>query len=149
LRESLPFNKKPTFLETFHEKVLDSRTEKLVINFAKFEWCNEKTMEILQEIGEFDVVKEIFWLKEAAPKIGSPVVFCHGDLNPNNIVIRNDVDHDDFDGKVVLLDLDRACCNYRGADMGYFLRLIELRASRKNGEGVSSNPQVIETEIWP
>lgn len=72
-------------------------------------------------------VAEHAFLRGFESKVGGRIVLCHGDLNKNNILIRDTPDQ--FGERVMLIDYEMADTDYRGCDLAQVLlaRMIEAK----------------------
>jgi len=67
---------------------------------------------INRTISLFDIEAETILLEEELAKLRSPCVFCHNDLNPENIIF------DPSTNTLSFIDFEYASYNYRGFDLG-------------------------------
>ncbi len=58
-------------------------------------------------------------LRSLEAKVGGRLVLCHGDLNKNNILVRDM--QDKFDERIMLIDYELAAIDYRGVDLAGLL----------------------------
>lgn len=65
---------------------------------------------------DFDVKSEIQWLRKVEKLVGGRIVTISGDLNKNNILIRDEPDK--FGERVMMIDYELAARDYRGRDLG-------------------------------
>lgn len=67
------------------------------------------------------------FLRGFESKVGGRLVLCHGDLNKNNILVRDTPDR--FNERVMLIDYELAATDYRGCDLAALLssRMFELQ----------------------
>lgn len=66
-----------------------------------------------------DYAAEHEFLRSFEPKVGGRVVLGHGDLNTNNILVRDTPDR--FNERVTLIDYEIAAREYRGCDLAQLL----------------------------
>ncbi|KAJ6646205.1 Choline kinase alpha [Pseudolycoriella hygida] len=66
-----------------------------------------------------DYEDEHSFLRSFEAKVGGRLVFCHGDLNRNNILYRDTPDQ--FNERVMLIDYELAATDYRGTDLSLWL----------------------------
>ncbi|XP_062512595.1 choline/ethanolamine kinase-like isoform X2 [Corticium candelabrum] len=61
-----------------------------------------------------DIEEEMLWIcRELLPKVSSPVVFCHNDLQEGNILLIDEADTQ----RLQLIDFEYCSYNYRGFDI--------------------------------
>lgn len=99
----MPFMKEPKWL-------FDTTTRYL----KQIESISFKTKEEQQKFNKllsYDLNNEFNDLKALLETINSPVVFCHNDLQPGNILKIED-------GGLVVIDYEYSSYNYRGFDLG-------------------------------
>lgn len=74
----------------------------------------------------FDVKAEIEWLKKVEKIVNGRIVTISGDLNKNNILIRDEPDK--FGERVMIIDYEYAARGYRGRDLGqiFLFKVLEL-----------------------
>lgn len=65
---------------------------------------------------QFDVKSEISWLRKVENVVNGRIVTISGDLNKNNILIRNEPDK--FGERVMMIDYELTTRDYRGRDLG-------------------------------
>lgn len=67
-------------------------------------------------------------LRSFESKVGGRLVLCHGDLNKNNILVR-DHHRDRFGERIMLIDYELAAIDYRGVDLASLLlgRMYEMK----------------------
>ena len=82
------------------------------VKFAKLLDCDPSFMT------DFDWKSEIAWLRESEPRIGGRLVTLHGDVNKNNILVRDEVDS--FNERIMIIDYENSAIEYRGRDIGMF-----------------------------
>ncbi|KAJ6646204.1 Choline kinase alpha [Pseudolycoriella hygida] len=70
-------------------------------------------------------------LRSFESKVGGRIVFCHGDLNKNNILVRDTPDQ--FNERIMLIDYELAATDYRGVDLSALL-LNRMYEMKENGE---------------
>lgn len=91
-----------------------------------------------------DLLTEMQWIRTAALRVNSPVVFSHCDLNRRNILVTNratDANTDDPD--IYLIDFDWSCYMFRGADIGdYFINYCYDREMDFGGGPFPTDPQM-------
>lgn len=75
---------------------------------------------------EFDVKSEIDWLKKVENVVGGRVVTICGDINKNNILIRDEPDK--FGERVMMIDYELTARDFRGRDLGqiFIMKVIEM-----------------------
>lgn len=74
-----------------------------------------------------DYHSEHAFLRSFESKVGGRIVLCHGDLNKNNILIRDAPDQ--FNERVMLIDYELAATDYRGCDLAGVLLARTVEAS--------------------
>lgn len=144
-RLNMPFCKQPTFLLKMMEKFLAQLTgareppsrptpnlsktslAELQVEYDRHvtesdvgEWVTVGFLETQQMALQFRLCEEFAWLKakfQESPKDMFPVVFCHNDLQENNILV---LDKPGEEGTYELLpiDFEYAGYNYRAFDVG-------------------------------
>lgn len=80
--------------------------------------------QILIELFDLDIPKEVEWLKKNAQKLQSRQVFCHNDLKFGNIGIRSDKEL--IEEQIFIFDFENCSYGYRGFDVGFFLLSFEF-----------------------
>lgn len=56
---------------------------------------------------DFDLKKEVSWLKDLLETVGSPVVFCHNDMQEGNILLlEDDMKNNNGEPKLYLIGKD-------------------------------------------
>lgn len=93
----------PDYVSTWKDDVFSKETE------AKFQGQKDRA-------AAFDIQSEFAWLKSVFPKIKTRRVFSHNDMNRANCLLREGVEN--AEEKVILIDYEMACYNYRGMDIG-------------------------------
>lgn len=101
------------------------------------EYKKENLMKLAEGVGSIDVDycsylnedyhAEHAFLRSFESKVGGRLVLCHGDLNKNNILIRDTPDT--FNERVMLIDYELAATDYRGCDLAGMLyaKMYEMR----------------------
>lgn len=76
-----------------------------------------------------DYRAEHTFLRSIESKVGGRLVLCHGDLNKNNILVRDT--SDSFNERIMLIDYELAAIDYRGCDLAALLlgRMHEMDAN--------------------
>ena len=69
-----------------------------------------------QLVQMFDLQEIVNYMTKTLPRIKHRVVFCHNDMNRANCLLKEE--GKDVDEKVVLVDYEFCCYNYRGCDLG-------------------------------
>lgn len=74
----------------------------------------------------FDVKTEIRWLKRVENIVNGRIVTISGDLNKNNILVRDEPDT--FGERVMMIDYELTARDYRGRDLGqiFVFKAIEV-----------------------
>lgn len=99
----VPLHKKPKWLWNTIDRWLQTCDTKLACNVPTF------AKEVLEKI---DLRSETKWLKKRLEAEGSPVVFCHNDMQEGNILVRKDQDKDNNNEEpqiVIIGKLDISC----------------------------------------
>lgn len=97
---------------------------------------HDKLMKLAERVGRDlndspylneDYRAEHDFLRSFESKIGGRLVLCHGDLNKNNILVRDTPDK--FDEHIMLIDYELAATDYRGIDLAGLLlgRMFEMK----------------------
>lgn len=75
---------------------------------------------------QFDVKSEIQWLRKVEKTVSGRIVTISGDLNKNNILIRDEPDT--FGERAMMIDYELTARDYRGRDLGqiFVFRGIEM-----------------------
>lgn len=75
---------------------------------------------------QFDAKSEIDWLRKAENVIGGRIVTISGDINKNNILVRDKPDK--FGERVMMIDYELTTRDYRGRDLGqlFIFRIFEM-----------------------
>ncbi|KAG4073901.1 hypothetical protein HA402_014106 [Bradysia odoriphaga] len=75
----------------------------------------------------FDVKSEIQWLRKVEQRVSGRIVTISGDLNKNNILIRDEPDK--FGERVMMIDYELAARDYRGRDIGqiFSYKVFEMK----------------------
>ncbi|XP_037051721.1 choline/ethanolamine kinase-like isoform X2 [Bradysia coprophila] len=91
---------------------------------------------------DFDVRSEIQWLKKLEKLVSGRIVTISGDLNKNNILVRDEPDK--FGERVMMIDYELAARDYRGRDIGqvFTTKLLEMN------DGVFSVVSKYPDETW-
>ncbi|KAG4073900.1 hypothetical protein HA402_014105 [Bradysia odoriphaga] len=91
---------------------------------------------------DFDVKTEIQWLRKVEQLVNGRIVTISGDLNKNNILIRDEPDK--FGERVMMIDYELAARDYRGRDIGqiFTTKILEL------DDGVFSVFSKYPDETW-
>ncbi|XP_037037665.1 choline kinase alpha-like [Bradysia coprophila] len=100
------------------------------------EYIKENIVKLAKRVGidpdellclDEDCVSENDFLRSFESKVGGRQVLCHGDLNKNNILVRDTPDQ--FDERVMLIDYEGAGTDYRGCDLGALLvcKMLEMK----------------------
>ncbi|CAB3375068.1 Hypothetical predicted protein [Cloeon dipterum] len=71
--------------------------------------------QLLRNILAHNLVAELKWLRKFLLKVGSPVVFCHNDLQEGNILLRDDASSPS--DSLVPIDFEYCAYNYRAFDL--------------------------------
>lgn len=73
-----------------------------------------------------DCAAENAFLRSFESRVGGRQLLCHGDLNKNNVLIRDTPDQ--FNERVMLIDYEAAGTDYRGCDLGSLLlcKMLEM-----------------------
>ncbi|XP_037037664.1 choline kinase alpha-like [Bradysia coprophila] len=99
------------------------------------EYNKDNTLKLAKRVGidpdelrylDDDYVAEHAFLRSFESKVSGRLVLCHGDLNKNNILVRDTPDR--FDERVMLIDYELAATDYRGCDLGALLvcKVLEM-----------------------
>lgn len=100
------------------------------------EFKKENLLKLVKRVGanaddylflDEDYREEHSFLRSFEAKVGGRIVLCHGDLNKNNILIRDTPDR--FNERVMLIDYELAATDYRGCDLAAVLlaRMVEAK----------------------
>jgi len=104
------------------------------------EYNRENVLKLLERIGlttdeisflEEEYEPEEVFLRSFESKVGGRIVLCHGDLNKNNILVRDKPDQ--FNERVMLIDYEAAATDYRGCDLGL---LLFVKMAEMTNEGI-------------
>lgn len=77
------------------------------------------TLDEHKEMFQNFFLDEILWLHHQLKNLQLPIVFSHNDLNPGNILIREENDSQGAQvQKLFFLDFEYSDCNYRAYDLG-------------------------------
>ena len=100
--------------------------ERMVCNFRQKVEPSFRTNKILLErgidtslIGDYDFESDLKWLKNAMQPEHHRTVFIHWDTHMENVLVRNHAK--EGESRVVVIDLQQACYNFRGKDLGLHL----------------------------
>ncbi|KAG4074125.1 hypothetical protein HA402_014330 [Bradysia odoriphaga] len=76
---------------------------------------------------DLDVKSEIQWLRKVEQLVNGRIVTISGDLNKNNILIRDEPDK--FGERVMMIDYELAARDYRGRDIGqvFAYKVLEMK----------------------
>lgn len=99
------------------------------------EYEKEKLMKIIKDFSlnpdgcsflDEDYHIEHAFLRSFESKVGGRLVLCHGDLNKNNILVRDTPDS--FNERIMLIDYELAAIDFRGVDLAGLLlgRIYEM-----------------------
>lgn len=80
----------------------------------------------------YELEEEVASMKERLGRAQLPVVFCHGDLKPSNLLLEEP------SGKIWMIDLELAGPNYRGFDLMKLFRTNPQSFSEAKFEGFLS-----------
>ncbi|KAJ8388619.1 hypothetical protein AAFF_G00131840 [Aldrovandia affinis] len=108
-RMVMPFNKKPKWLLGTIDRYMD---RVLGLKFAR-----DAQMKKFNKLMEHNLEAELRTLWAVLAETPSPVVFCHNDVQPGNILMLEDQDPSSKD-KLMLIDFEYSSYNYRGFDLG-------------------------------
>ncbi len=119
----LPVPKKKRDLLSISATHQDNYVKENIIKLAKRVDIDPNECSYLDE----DYVAEHAFLRSFESKVGGRLVLCHGDLNKNNILVRDTPDK--FDERVMLIDYELAATDYRGCDLASILisRIFEMK----------------------
>lgn len=75
---------------------------------------------------QFDVKSEIEWLKKVEKVVSGRIVTISGDINKNNILIRDEPDK--FGERVMMIDYELCARDFRGRDIGqiFIMKVLEM-----------------------
>lgn len=75
---------------------------------------------------QFDITSEIEWLKKVENEVSGRIVTISGDINKNNILVRDEPDK--FGERVMMIDYELCARDYRGRDIGqiFVMKLLEM-----------------------
>ena len=100
--------------------------------FKEFEFKKQKILDnnndvknLLIEIFNFNIIKELFWFKECLPKLNCRLVFSHNDITKRNILIKTN--YKSLEDRCVLIDFGDCSYNFRGLDLGKIFFLIIIK----------------------
>jgi len=79
----------------------------------------EAELEMINTLREFVNDHELEFMKKKLKEIDGKVVFCHNDLNANNIFLRES--GLDLNNAIIFIDFEYCSYNFRGYDIGNFL----------------------------
>ena len=79
----------------------------------------ETELEMINALQEFVNDHELEFMKKKLKEIDGKVVFCHNDLNANNIFLRES--GLDLNNAIIFIDFEYCSYNFRGYDIGNFL----------------------------
>jgi len=80
------------------------------------ELCSHVGIDDIAILEEFDVKSEIEWLKRVENVVNGRIVTTSGDVNNNNILVRDVPDK--FGERVMMIDYELTALDYRGRDLG-------------------------------
>lgn len=109
-------------------RILDSCEQQLqnrqLEQFRKV--ANHVGMADISVFENFDVKSEIEWLKQLESAVGGRIVTTSGDINKNNILIRDKPDK--FGERVMIIDYEGVSMDFRGRDVGqiFIMKIIEI-----------------------
>ncbi|XP_037051723.1 choline/ethanolamine kinase-like [Bradysia coprophila] len=91
---------------------------------------------------DFDVKSEIQWMRKVEQLVNGRIVTISGDLNKNNILIRDEPDK--FGERVMMIDYELCARDYRGRDIGqvFIMKVLEMN------DGVFSVVSKYPDETW-
>ncbi len=123
----LPVSKKKRDLLHISATYQDQYIKENIVKLATRCNVNLDELSYLEE----DYVVEHSFLRSFESKVGGRLVLCHGDLNKNNILVRDTPDK--FDERVMLIDYELAGRDYRGCDLAALLisRTVEMKDDGK------------------
>nr|XP_022911009.1 choline/ethanolamine kinase isoform X2 [Onthophagus taurus] len=104
----VPLQKEPGWLWETIDKWL-KRTELIL--------SSDKVPDLAKILTQIDYKEEVGWLKKRIDMENCPVVFCHNDMQEGNILIKQDVNDNEGDVKLVLIDFEYCSYNYRSYDL--------------------------------
>ncbi|KAG4067963.1 hypothetical protein HA402_010649 [Bradysia odoriphaga] len=107
----LPISKKGFHMLDICEKYLKTRDLK---QFRKL--ADHIGMTDISAFEEFDVSSEIQWLRTVESAVNGRIVTISGDINKNNILIRDEPDK--FGERVMIIDYEICSRDFRGRDIG-------------------------------
>ncbi|XP_064175524.1 choline/ethanolamine kinase-like [Anguilla rostrata] len=105
----MPFNKEPKWLVRTIDRYMDQVLGLRFVRDAQVKKFNKLMKHNLEA-----ELKDLWTLLAATP---SPVVFCHNDVQPGNILMLDDSDPSSK-GKLMLIDFEYSSYNHRGFDFG-------------------------------
>ncbi|KAJ8373941.1 hypothetical protein SKAU_G00045210 [Synaphobranchus kaupii] len=105
----MPFNKEPKWLFGTISRYMDQVLGLTFVRDAHVKKFNKLMKHNLEA-----ELKNLWTVLAATP---SPVVFCHNDVQPGNILMLDDSDPSSKD-KLMLIDFEYSSYNYRGFDFG-------------------------------
>lgn len=98
------------------------------------EYNREKLLKLAERVGfndlsylDEDYHVEHKFLRSFESKVKGRLVLCHGDLNKNNILVRDTPDQ--FNEHIMLIDYELAATDYRGCDLAILMleRMFEVK----------------------
>lgn len=127
-------------LARFHSLQLPVSKQKrdmlLMSAISQDEYKKENLLKIVEHVGlnvddysfpDEEYRAEHAFLLSFESKVGGRLVLCHGDLNKNNILVRDSPDK--FNEHIMLIDYEAAATDYRGCDLAglLFVRMFEMK----------------------
>lgn len=88
--------------------------------------ANHVGIEDISSCEEFDVQSEIQWLKSLENVVNGRIVTICGDINKNNVLVRDEADK--FGERVMMIDYELCARDFRGRDIGqiFVMKLFEM-----------------------
>lgn len=108
---TLPLSKEGTWLLESLEKFVEEVKQ---IKFSDPESDKSKQMEEI--LNRFDLDDSLRYVRQVAENSNSPVLFCHNDVQPGNLLVKTCESLDV--AKIKVIDFEYSCYNYRGFDIG-------------------------------
>jgi thiamine kinase-like enzyme len=90
-------------------------------------------------IASYDYESDIKWIRTAMKAEYHRIVFIHWDTHAGNVLIRNSPK--EGESKVVLIDLQQACYNFRGKDLGLHLTSLMIDFTKPSKEVLDFPPE--------
>ena len=134
----LPLNRQPYDFVEIVTKLLENFRLNVESSFKSSQILQEKGVDT-NAIASYDYETDLIWLKDCMSPEHHRIVFIHWDTHLENVLIRNEPK--DGESKVVLVDLQQACYNFRGKDLGLHLASLMVDFSKPCEEVLDFPPE--------